>query len=136
MGFLTAAGMNQTTISSDGDWGLTQVTAHDQVVLLRALANPGVLSAASRSYELTLMRSVEDDQTWGISAGAPSGTTVTNKNGWLPGGTAGWWINSIGLITGSNHKYAIAVLSDGSPSISEGVEGIEEVSDAINDALR
>jgi hypothetical protein len=54
----------------------------------------------------------------------------------FPGALQVWWINSIGLITGSNHKYAIAVLSEGSPSISEGVNGIEEASDAINDALR
>jgi beta-lactamase class A len=133
--FLSAAGMNQTTIDPAGDWGLTQVTAHDQVVLLRALADPGLLSAASRNYELTLMRSVEADQRWGVSADAPDGATVANKNGWLPGAAGGWTINSIGLITGSGHKYAIAVLSDTNPSMSVGVERVEEVSDAINDAL-
>jgi beta-lactamase class A len=135
--FLKAAGMTQTTIESEseGYWGLTQVTAYDQVVLLRVLADPGLLSVASRNYELTLMRSVEDDQRWGVSDGAPSGATVANKNGWLPGGAAVWTINSIGLITGSGHKYAIAVLSDINPSMSVGVERVEEVSDAINDAL-
>jgi beta-lactamase class A len=136
MGFLKAAGMDQTTTDPSGDWGLTRVTAHDQVVLLRALADPGLLNAASRNYELTLMRSVEADQRWGVSAGAPSGTTVAIKNGWLPQDTgAGWWINSIGLVTGTGHKYAIAVLSDGSPSMDDGVDGVESVADAINDAL-
>jgi beta-lactamase class A len=133
--FLKAAGMNQTTIDSAGYWGLTQVTAHDQVVLLRVLADPGLLSAASRNSELTLMRSVEDDQRWGVSVDAPNGATVADKNGWLPGAAAGWTINSIGLITGSGHKYAIAVLSDTNPSMSVGVQRVEEVSNAINDAL-
>jgi len=133
--FLRAVGMNQTTVDPAGDWGLTEVTAHDQVVLLRALDDPGLLSDASRNYELTLMRSVEDDQRWGVSAGAPTGATVANKNGWLPQAASGWTINSIGLITGTGHRYAMAVLSDTNPSMSVGVQRVEEVADAINDAL-
>jgi hypothetical protein len=77
------------------------------------------------------MVALEDDPRWGVSADAPNGATVANKNGWLPGAAAGWTINS----TGSGHKYAIAVLSDINPSMSVGVERVEEVSDPINDAL-
>lgn len=133
--FLKAAKMNQTKVSPGGSWGLTQVTAHDQVVLLRVLADPGLLSGSRRNYELKLMRSVISSQRWGVPDGAPGGTTVANKNGWLPRATKGWRINSIGLITGSGHRYAIAIVSDTNPSMSAGVDRIEKVARAIHSVL-
>src|SRR5258708_25512717 len=33
--FLDLAGMKQTVLGPDGYWGLTQITAHDQILLLR-----------------------------------------------------------------------------------------------------
>src|SRR6201999_1638737 len=74
--FLDAAGMTETELGRDGYWGLTQVTAHDEMLLLRLLdqANP-VLTAASRSYELGLMADVISGQRWGAPAGAPDDVT-------------------------------------------------------------
>ena len=57
--FLNLAEMDQTGSATDGYWGLTQVTAHDEMLLLRLLARPNwVLTAASRAYELGLMARV------------------------------------------------------------------------------
>jgi len=54
--FLDLAKMDQTQLGSGGYWGLTQVTAHDEMLLLELLTSPNpVLSAASRSYQLGLM---------------------------------------------------------------------------------
>lgn len=129
--FLKAARMNQTTIDPRDDWGLTRVTAHDEVVLLRVLTEPGVLSTEQRTYALTLMRSVRGDQRWGVTAGAPSGTMTANKNGWLPA-TGGWRVNSIGVVSGAGHKYALAVLSDTHPSMTAGRKLVEEVAEAVH----
>jgi hypothetical protein len=99
--FLNLAKMTQTVPGTGGYWGLTQVTARDQMKLLHLLVlSNGVLSRAARSYELGLMAQVDPAQRWGISAGAPAGMTVELKDGWLPIGAAGWQINSIGCVSG------------------------------------
>jgi hypothetical protein len=107
--FLDKAGMTETEINDA--WGLTRITAHDELRLLQVLTDSTVLSSASRSYELTLMSEVISSERWGISAGAPSAEKLHIKNGWLnyPGG-GDWNINSIGTFTGPNN-YQIAVLS-------------------------
>lgn len=57
------------------------------------------LSAASRHYELSLMRSVEPGEKWGVTAAADPGSGPAVKNGWLPDGPPGLWvINSIGVL--------------------------------------
>jgi beta-lactamase class A len=83
--FLNLARMTQTSLGPGGYWGLTQITAYDEVLLLRLLLtkNP-VLDTASRDYALSLMARVIPSQRWGVPAGAPTSLTVHVKNGWLP----------------------------------------------------
>ena len=125
--FLDLAKMDQTRLGEDGYWGLTQVTAHDEMLLLELLTRPNsVLTAASRAYQLGLMARVISSQRWGTPAGAPSGVTVHVKNGWLPD-SSGWHVNSIGAFTGKDRNYLIAVLTDENPSEQEGIDTIEAV---------
>ncbi|MGH3252638.1 MAG: serine hydrolase [Trebonia sp.] len=129
--FLTLAKMNETQLGGDGYWGLTQVTAHDELLLLELLTRPNsVLSASSRAYQLGLMARVISTQRWGTPAGAPGGVTVDVKNGWLPDGT-GWHVNSIGAFTGKNKKYLIAVLTDDEASEQYGIDTIEAVARVV-----
>lgn len=130
--FLDLAGMTQTQLGPGGYWGLSQVTAHDELILLQLLTagNP-VLNRDSRSYELGLMARVIPSQSWGVPAGAPAGVTVHVKNGWLPD-TNGWHINSIGAFTGHGRNYMMAVLSDGNPSMDYGVATVEAVARVVN----
>jgi hypothetical protein len=115
--FLNKAGMSQTQINSA--WGLTLITAHDELRQLQVLTNSTVLSSASRGYVLTLMSEVISSQRWGISAGAPSVEKLHIKNGWLNfPGIGDWNINSIGTFTGPRN-YEIVVLSAPS-SVSAG----------------
>jgi beta-lactamase class A len=130
--FLNLAKMNETQLGQDGYWGLTQVTAHDEMLLLELLTRPNsVLSNSSRSYELGLMSQVIAGQRWGTPAGAPSDVTVHVKNGWLPDGT-GWHINSIGAFTGKDKNYLIAVLTDDNPSEQYGIDTIENVARLVH----
>ena len=141
--FLNLAKMTQTVPGTGGYWGLTQVTARDQMKLLHLLTAPnGVLSRAARSYELGLMARVDPAQRWGISAGAPAGMTVALKNGWLPTGAAGWQINSIGCVLGSRpprapgaREYCLVVLTDDNPTMAYGVETVSEVARVVNTEL-
>jgi beta-lactamase class A len=131
--FLNLAGMTQTILGPSGYWGLTQATAHDEMLLLRVLlrANP-ILSTNSRTYALSLMAQVTASQRWGVPAGAPSTVTVHVKNGWLPLSTHGWRINSIGGFTWPQHWYSIVVLSMDNPTMSYGITTVETIARVIH----
>jgi beta-lactamase class A len=130
--FLDLAKMDQTQPGRGGYWGLTQVTAHDEMLLLELLTLPNpVLSAASRSYQLGLMSRVISSQRWGTPAGAPGDVTVHVKDGWLPDDT-GWHVNSIGAFTGNGRNYLIAVLTDDNPSERYGIDTIERVARVVH----
>jgi beta-lactamase class A len=136
--FLNLAGMGETELGQDGEWGLTRVTAHDEMLLLKLLTAPNsVLDAYSRSYQLGLMARVVSWEAWGVTAGTPSDVTWHVKNGWLPDAT-GWHINSIGTFSGHGKNYMIAVLSDNTdPNDDEqyGIDTIEDVARLVQDDL-
>jgi beta-lactamase class A len=130
--FLDAAGMTSTVPGTGGMWGLTQITAQDQVRLLCLLATDnGVLTPASRAYELGLMRRVVAGQRWGAPTGAPRGEVVAVKNGWLPLASGGWHVNTTGVGLG-HRSYVMAILSEGNPSMGYGVATVSSVAKAIN----
>jgi beta-lactamase class A len=131
--FLNAAGMRHTILDADA-WGLTQLTAHDELTLLQVLSGPNhVLSAASRSYVLWLMANVVAYERWGVPAGAPHDVTVSVKNGWLPYPVSDdWHVNSIGVFRGHDISYQIAVLTGNNPTMAYGIDTIEAVAKVIN----
>jgi hypothetical protein len=131
--FLNLARMSQTILGPGGFWGLTQITAHDETLLLRLLLRANtVLDTASRNYELGLMAQVIASQRWGVPAGAPTSLTVHVKNGWLPRATHGWRIHSIGCFTGRGVGYSIVVLTQDNPTMSYGIVTIEAIARRIN----
>ncbi len=129
---------------------LTSTTVGDQLRLLAQLTSPGSpLPAASRSYELGLMRHVAAGQQWGITAAAAPGSWPAVSDGSLPDGSASpwgrppetprsaspggrppgsgttWVINSIGVIFRAGHQVLVAVLSDDQPTESAGMDQVE-----------
>ena len=134
--FLGRAGMKQTQLGPDGYWGLTQITAHDELLLMQLLQYPNtVLDNASRSYALTLMAQVIPSQRWGVPAGAPADQTVHVKNGWLPLATHGWRIHSIGCFTGHHRGYSIVVLTQDNPTMAYGIATIQGAAEVIHRQL-
>ena len=131
--FLNLAKMKETVLGPGGYWGLTQITAHDEVLLLRLLLHKNrVLDTASRRYALSLMAQVIPSERWGVPAGAPTRLTVHVKNGWLPRATHGWRIHSIGCFTGRGGGYSIVVLTENNPTMAYGVRTIEAIARVIN----
>ncbi|MEW2511678.1 serine hydrolase [Streptomyces sp. NPDC046870] len=124
-------GLTETSGGGGGLWGLTRTTAADQLVLLQQVfGERSKLSAASRRYLQGLMKSVEPDQRWGVSAAA-EGDSCALKNGWLPRSTTGLWdVNSIGRVTVDGTEYLVAVLSDGTASQSRGISLVEAAAKA------
>jgi beta-lactamase class A len=134
--FLDLANMTATVLGPGGFWGLTQITAHDELVLLRLLlTSNSVLSTSSRNYALGLMAQVIPSQRWGVPVGAPASLTVHVKNGWLPRATRGWRIHSIGVFTGHNVGYSIVVLTEDNPTMGYGIDTIEAIARVINHDL-
>jgi beta-lactamase class A len=130
--FLNRAGMTHTVLNSA--WGLSGLTAADELTLLRLLTSPGpVLAPGSRDYVLALMAQVIPSQRWGTPAGAGAGITVHVKNGWLPYPTGrDWHVNSLGAFAGPGTAYQLAILTSGNPSMAYGVTTIEDAARVIN----
>jgi hypothetical protein len=128
-------GLRDTTPGTSGYWGLTSTTVPDQLRLLTDLTSASSpLSAASRSYELGLMRHVQADQAWGVTAAAAAGTSPAVKNGWLPDPVL-WVINSIGVIRCNGQQVLVAVLSDDQPTESAGIAQDQEAAKAAVTAI-
>ncbi|MET9082320.1 serine hydrolase [Streptomyces sp. NPDC004237] len=119
-------GLTETEGGDGALWGLTQTTAADQLTLLQQVfGDDSKLSGASRSYIQGLMKTVESDQRWGVSAAA-DGSEYALKNGWLARSTTGLWdVNSIGRVTVDGADYLVAVLSKGTVSQAKGIAVVE-----------
>ncbi|MGW5047549.1 serine hydrolase [Streptomyces griseoluteus] len=125
-------GLTSTKGGPGPKWGLTQTTASDQIRLLLRVFDGAATSVAdspldqdSRAYIRALMTRVASDQAWGVSAA--SGSDHALKNGWLQRTASGLWdVNSVGRVTVDGHRYLVAVLSDGSPSMNEGISVVEQ----------
>ncbi|MEV4257528.1 serine hydrolase [Spirillospora sp. NPDC049652] len=134
--FLQQAGMTHTKLGAGGYWGLTQITARDEIVLLRKFNEPNtLLTDKARNYGLTLMHQVVSSQRWGTPAGTPSGITWHVKNGWLPRHNKYWRVHSIGAFSGRGQSYTIVVLTRDTPSMAYGVATIERVARAVHRGL-
>ncbi|MFJ9560609.1 serine hydrolase [Streptomyces fuscichromogenes] len=135
-GFLTAAGMTQTTPGANNYWGLTQIDVHDEQRLLALVtAKNTVLSDSSRAYILKLMGQVISSQRWGTPYGAPSGVSVHVKNGWLQRATHGWRVHSLGTFTGGGHDYQMSVLTQDNSTMSYGINTIQAVAKVVHKDL-
>jgi len=124
--------LKDTVAGADGYWGLTTTSASDQVTLLKQLVGSSPLDAASQAYALTLMRSVEADQTWGVSVVADANTSVALKNGWLAVDNDNdlWAVGSDGLITVHGQTVAIAVLTQHQASEDAGIDLVQTLAAA------
>nr|SBO99662.1 secreted protein [Nonomuraea gerenzanensis] len=71
---------------------------------------------------------MEPSQAWGVSAAAPKGE-VALKNGWLPAEVHDglWTVNSVGRLVVRGHELLIAVLSERSPAMGNGVATVERM---------
>jgi hypothetical protein len=141
--FLNLASMSDTVLGPGGYWGLTQITAGNESVLLWHLLTPGsLLTAADQAYELSLMSQVVSSQRFGVPDGTPAGYTVHVKNGWapLPSSANPWYVNSIGCFTKGDGStdYSIVVLTHQTtahPTFNYGVTTIQGVAVVVHKDL-
>lgn len=136
--FMARVGMSHTIAGPGGYWGLTETTAADEVMLMRAVAYPNsVLTTASRAYALWLMSHPDKDHRWGVSAGARPGEQFAQKTGSGPFTVYGgkWAVHCMGRIWGGSRDLVIAVLTAGSPVKSVGVATVEQATRLANSGM-
>jgi beta-lactamase class A len=131
--FVTAATMTETQLSPYGTWGLSNITARDELQLMRLLTeHNSVLTDSSRGYELGLMNHVVSWERWGVPTGAPSGLTTYVKNGWLNDPVL-WVINSIGAVEGHGRDYKMAILTYNTSSNEQyGINTVNAIATVAN----
>jgi len=165
--------MRNTTVGCETPtyygWGNTETTARDQVKLMKVFSYGAeakatkaggrmILRSPARKYGLSLMKSIQAEQSWGVTCG-PWGTTcdpptyappnpaitVAHKNGWktLPTCTLAvtecpWQVNSVGWVKGQGRDYVIAVLTTDDPvgtgnlfGLNYGIDTIQDVSQQV-----
>jgi Beta-lactamase enzyme family len=135
--FLNLVKMTETKLATA--WGLSLLTAHDEILLLSVLSGPNrILNLNSRVYAQYLMSHVISSQRWGVPAGAPTTVRVDVKNGWLPYPVSNnWEINSIGFFTARHplRVYQIVMLTHNNPTMAYGINTIEGAAQVIHHDL-
>jgi hypothetical protein len=105
-------------------WGGSQVTARDQARFFARLER--LLPRRHRDYGLDLLASVASSQSWGIPRAAPKRWRVHFKGGWFPTG-GGWRVHQAALLRRGDREVALAVLTEGGPSLGYGAATIRGV---------
>src|ERR1700730_1919658 len=83
-----------------------------------------------RGYARSLLSSIDPSQSWGIpSVARPRGWHVFFKGGWLPK-TAGL-VNQVARLEQKKTHIAIAVMTEGDPSMGYGEETIAGVAERL-----
>ena len=110
---------------ADEVWGGCQITARDQARFFYRIRQ--LTPRRHRSYALGILRRIIPSQRWGIPPARPKRWSIHFKGGWYPAGH-GWRVHQSALLRRNGRRLAVAVLSEGSPSLSYGAETITGVS--------
>jgi Beta-lactamase enzyme family len=121
------AGM--TDFSVYGFWANAQISAADQARFffeMDSLIPPEFVGYARR-----MLSTIAAYESWGIPAVArPLGYSVFFKGGWRTTGL-GQLVHQVARLEGHHRTAAIAVMTDGDPSMSYGIDTIEGVTRAL-----
>jgi hypothetical protein len=109
--------------SIEGLWTNAMISAADQARFFYEMKR--LLPPAFRRYANHLLSHITSSQSWGIPAVArPRGWKVFFKGGWR-GTSRGQLVHQTARLKRSARQIAIAVLTDGNPSMAYGIQSIE-----------
>jgi hypothetical protein len=122
-----AAGMTDFSIS--GEWGHAQLSAADQARFFFEMDT--LVPREFVGYARYLLSTIAAYESWGIPAIArPAGYAVFFKGGWRSTGL-GQLVHQIGRLEGHRRTFAMAVMTDGDPSMQYGIDTIQGVTAAL-----
>jgi beta-lactamase class A len=118
-----AAGMTDYSVSTD--WASSMISAADQARFFSRIYD--LVPPQFRDYARGLLTGIAGYESWGIPAVArPAGWTVAFKGGWRGTGL-GQLVNQIGRLQRGRTTIAMAVMTDGDPSMDYGIDTVEGV---------
>jgi hypothetical protein len=124
-----AAAAGMTDFSVSGDWGTAELSPADQArffFIMDSLIPPEFVS-----YARFLLSTVEPSQTWGIPPVArPLGYQTFFKDGSEPT-SLGQLVHQVDRLEGHGCTFAIAVMTDGDPTMLYGERTISGVAEAL-----
>ena len=114
-------------------WDGVRTSSADMVTTLRAIVSSRApVTRADSTLVLGLMKSVEADQAWGVSAGIRPADGVLLKNGWVPVPGHGWTVNTMGIVFSHGKYYCLAVTSTDQPSLAAGIKTVERLARQVS----
>jgi hypothetical protein len=114
-----------TDFSVSGYWANAQISAADQARFFFSMERS--IPRRFRDFARHLLSHIVDYESWGIPAVArPRGWRVFFKGGWR-GTDRGQLVHQVARLQRPHARVAIAVLTDGDPSMSYGIDTIEGV---------
>ncbi len=117
------AGM--TDFSIEGDWGTAQISAADQALFFFEMDS--LIPLRFRHFADHLLSHIVGYESWGIPAVArPRDWTVFFKGGWR-GTWRGQLVHQVARLRKGRSRIAIAVMTDGDPSMEYGIATIQGV---------
>ena len=118
-----AKGAGMKDFSIEGIWANAMISAADQARFFFDIKR--LVPHGFRHYALHLLSHITSSQSWGIPAVArPRGWTVFFKGGWR-GTSRGQLVHQVARLERSHDRMALAVLTDGDPSMGYGIQSIE-----------
>jgi beta-lactamase class A len=105
-------------------WGLSVITARDQARFMYRLRR--YIPSRHRRYALHLLSHIVSYQRWGVPPAKPRGWRVYFKGGFVPA-NGGWRINQVARLRRGRRKLALAVLSQGNPSLRYGAKTVQGI---------
>jgi hypothetical protein len=123
-----ARAAHMTDFSVHGFWLTARTSAFDQARYF--LGMDDLIPREFRGYARNLLSNIAPSQSWGIPAVARRhGWRVYFKGGWLP--RSHGLVNQVARLENRHLKIAIAVLTEGDPSMAYGEETIAGVTERL-----
>ncbi len=117
------AGLEDFSVA--GYWANAQLTASDMARLMSRIEP--VMAGPHSDYGLGVLERIVPAQRWGIpQALSGEGWTIRFKGGWR-GTDAGQLVHQIAHLREDGRQVALAVLTDGSPTMTYGIETVQGV---------
>ena len=122
-----AAGM--TDFQVFGSWGTAMLTPADQARFFFEMDS--LIPSPFVGYARFLLSTIAGYESWGIPAVArPLGYRVFFKGGWRPT-PRGQLVNQMARLEGHGHKFSLAVMTDGDPTMGYGIQTLQGLAAAL-----
>jgi hypothetical protein len=127
--YSVAAAAGMTDFSVTRSWGSAQLSPADQAHYFFVMDS--LIPREFVGYARYLLSTIDPSQSWAIPAVArPLGYNVFFKDGSEPTGL-GELVHQVARLEGHHHTFALAVMTDGDPSMGYGIDTIAGVTAAL-----